>query len=412
VSRTARLRLVCVAACLAVTACGGLPFLGGSPTGPGGFRGPVKIGLVDVFSGSSPYAATGTYLQNSLQLQIDAINAEGGLLGVNVQLVTVDDQLSTEKTPQAVHQLLADRAVRLLVGPSFAGLYLGAKPLVEKARVPNCLTSMAADDLMERAPYTFRMQAKDRAAVPALLNYVQHGTQVKKIGLIAENDGVGDGYDQQLSDQASRFGLQYVGAAFVPPTGDQKAQVQQMLKQNADAVVLSSNSATATRTLQAIAALKATAKLRTFGFAGLSGYAFPQGAGDVANGVTFVSTIQTYMSDLPEARWPPAYHDFIKKAQAKYGAAQNGVELKVIPAAAECVEEWARSVRAANDFDGTRVARAWERLDVPASQSLLGVREKYAPDDHDAVPEDGLAVYQWLKSGDRWGLKQLVGPSV
>ena len=406
-----RLRLVAGAACLVLAACGGLPFLGGSSTGPGAIKGPVKVGLVDVFSGTSPYASQGSYLQNSLQFEIDALNAQGGLLGVRLQLVTADDQLSPERTPEAVRQLLADRSVKLLVGPSFAGLYLGAKPLVERARMPDCLTSMGADDLMQNAPYSFRMQAQDRVAVPTLLGYVQHGTQIRKIGLIAENDGVGQGYDQQLSDQASKFGLQYVGAAFVPPAGDQKAQVQQLLKQGADAVVLSNSPATATKTLQAIGALKATARLKALGFGGLGVYAFPQAAGDAASGLTFTSAIQTYLSDLPEARWPAAYRDFVKKAQARFGPAANGVEMKAVPGAAECVLDWARAVQAANDFDGARVARAWERLDVPAAQSLLGVRERFAPDDHDAVPVDGLAVYQWVKSGDRWGLKQLVGPA-
>lgn len=405
----ARLRLIAVATCLALAACGGLPFLRGSSTGPGAIKGPIKVGLVDVFSGTSPYASQGPYLQNSLQLQIDALNAQGGLLGVRVELVTADDQLSPDRTREAVRQLLADRSVRLLVGPSFAGLYLNAKPLVEAARVPNCLTSMAADDLMQRAPYAFRMQAQDRAVVPALLAYVQHGTQIKKLALIAEGDGVGQGYDQQLSDQASKYGLQYLGAAFVPPNGDQKAQVQQLLKQGADAVVLSGNPATATKTLQAISALKATARLKALGFSGLGAYGFPQGAGDPVSGVTFISTIQTYLSDLPEARWPPAYRDFVKKAQARFGPAPNGVEMKAVPGAAECVLDWVRAVQAANDFDGTRVAAAWERLDVPAAQSLLGVRERFAPDDHDAVPVDGLSVYQWVKTGDRWGLKQLVG---
>jgi branched-chain amino acid transport system substrate-binding protein len=404
----ARPRLIAAAASLALAACGGLPFFGSS-TGPGAIKGPVKIGLVDVFSGTSPYASQGSYLQNSLQLEIDALNTQGGLLGVRLELVTADDQLNPDHTPEAVNHLLADRSVRLLVGPSFAGLFLGAKPLVERARVPNCLTSMVADDLMQGAPYSFRMQAQERAAVPALLGYVQHGTQIKKIGLIAEDEGVGHGYDQQLSDQASKYGLQYVGAAFAPPTGDQKAQVQQMLKQGADAVVVSNNPATAAKTLQAISGLKASARLKALGFSGLAGYAFPQLAGDPANGLTFVSTIQTYLSDLPETRWPPAYHDFVKKAQARFGPAPNGVEMKAVPAAAACVVDWARAVQAANDFDGTRVAKAWERLDVPAAQSLLGVRERFTPDDHDAVPVDGLSVYQWARNGDRWGLKQLVG---
>jgi branched-chain amino acid transport system substrate-binding protein len=408
-----RLRAALVAAlCLCLAGCGGgaLPFMGGGG-GSGVVHGPVKVALVDVFSGTSPYASQGILLQNSLQLEIDAVNAQGGLLGNQVQLVTADDQLDPTRTAAVVKQLLADRSVRLLVGPSLAGLYLGAMPYVNQARVPDCLTSMAADDLMTGARYTFRAQAPDQANVPALLGYVQHGTQIKKIGLIAQNDGIGQGRDAQLSDQAAKFGLQYVGAAFVPATGDQKAQVQQMLKLGADAIVLSDDPGTAAKTIQAISALKATARLKTLGFGGLSGYAFPQQAGDAANGVTFTSTIQTYLSDVPQARWPPAYRDFVTRAQTRFGLAANGVEIKAVPAAADCVVQWAKAVAAANSFDGTTVAKAWEGLDVPAAQSVLGVRERFAADDHDAVPMDSLSVYQWAKNGDRWGLKQLTGPT-
>jgi branched-chain amino acid transport system substrate-binding protein len=407
-----RLRAALVFACVLLAACGGggLPFVGGA-SGPGVIHGPVKVALVDVFSGSSPLAALSPYLQNSVQLEIDALNAQGGLLGNQVQLVTADDQLDAAHTSTVVKQLLTDRSVRLVVGPSLAGLYLGAMSQVNAARVPDCLTNMTADDLMVNAPYTFRAAAPDQASVPALLGYVQHGTQIKKIGLVAENDGIGQSHDAQLSDQAPRFGLQYVGAAFVPAGADPKAQVQQMLKLSADAIVVSDDPVTAAKTVQAIAALKATAKLKTLGFAGLGAYAFPQQAGDAANGLTFTSTIETYLSDVPQARWPPAYRDFVTRAQAKFGLAANGAEIKAVPAAADCVLQWARAVQAANGFDGTQVARAWETLDVPAAQSVLGVRERFAADDHDAVPADGLDVYQWVRNGDRWGLKQLIGPA-
>jgi branched-chain amino acid transport system substrate-binding protein len=402
-------RLAAAAACLALAGCGGMPFLGGN----GMAAGPrlVTVALVDAFSGGAPNAAPGPALQNSLQLEIDALNAQGGVLGAQVRLVTADDQLNPTVTATVVHQVLRDRSVRLLVGPGLAGLYLGAKPLIELARVPNCVTSMAADDLMQRAPYTFRAGAAAQADVPSLLSYLQHGTQLKKVGLIVQEDGSGLEYDRQLSEQASRYGLQYLGAAFVPPTGDQRAQVQQLARQGADAVVVSGDPVIATRTLQAIALLKTGPRPRAFGFGGLSGYGFVQQAGDAANGVVFVSTIQTYLSDVPEARWPAAYHDFVKRAQARFGAAPNGVEMKAVPAAADCVLQWARAVVAANDLDGTHVAKAWETLDVPATQSLLGVRERFAADNHDAVPADGLSVYQWVKNGSAWGLKQLVGPS-
>jgi branched-chain amino acid transport system substrate-binding protein len=406
-----RFRVALAATCLLVTGCSGLPFLGGT-SGPDVVHGSVKVALVDVFSGTSPYASQGSYLQNSLQLEIDALDAQGGLLGHQVQLVTGDDQLDQTRTATVVKQLLADHSVRLMVGPNLAGLYLSAMPQVSQARMPNCVTGMAADDLMVGARYTFREQAPDAASVPTLLGYVQHGNQIKKIGLVAENDGLGQSHDAQLSDQAPKFGLQYVGAAFVAPTGDQKAQVQQMLKLGVDAIVVSDNPATAAKTLQAIAALKATAKLKALGFSGLNGYGFPQLAGDPANGTVFTSAIETYISDVPDVRWPPAYRDFVKKAQARFGAAANGVEMKAVPAAGDCIVQWVRAVQAAGTFDGTQVAKAWETLDVPAAQSVLGVHEHFTPDDHDAIPPDALGVYQWVKNGNAWGLKQLTGPTV
>jgi branched-chain amino acid transport system substrate-binding protein len=409
VSRQAAPAVVALVAWLGLAACGGVPFVNGAQ-GAMSRGGPVKVALVDVFSGNPAYAALGPTLQNSLQVEIDDLNAHGGLLGAQVQLVTADDQYNPAVTPDVVRRVLADRSVRLLVGPSFAGIYLGAKPVVERSRVPNCLTSMAADDVMRAAPFSFRAQAPDHAYVPALLGYIQRSTPLKKVGLVTDDDGAGQDTDRQLSDQAGRAGLQYIGAAFAG-AGDQKAQVQQMLQRGAEAVVLSGNPATATRTLQAIRAANAGARLKAFGLSALGSYGFAQQTGDPVNGLTFASTIEQYRSDVPETRWPAAYHTFVRSVQARYGPAQNGVELNGVPAAADCVLQWARAVQAANDFDGTKVAKAWETQEVPAAQSALGVREQFTPTNHDAVPADSLFVYQWARAGDRWNLKQLAGPT-
>jgi branched-chain amino acid transport system substrate-binding protein len=379
---------------------------GVSPNPGTAIQGPVKIALVDVLSG--PSAAIGTNEQNALQVEIDDINARGGLLGHQLQLVTADDQLKLDATPGVVKQMLADRSVRLMVGPSFAGLYLGAKPLIEQARVPNCLTSMAADDVMANAPFSFRAQAADHARVPAVLAYIRNTTPLRKVGLVAADDSVGHGSDALLSDQAGHYGLQYVGAAFAG-AGDQKPLVQQMVQRGAEALVLSDDPALAQKTLLAVKQANAGAKLKAFGTSGLSTYDFAQQVGDPANGLVFSSSILTYMSDVPEARWPATYRDFVSRVVARYGRAQNGVEMRGSAAAAACLLDWSRAVQAVGDFDGVRVAKAWEALDVPAAQSVLGVHEQFGRGNHDAVPADALFVYQRIKNGDRWSLKQLTG---
>jgi hypothetical protein len=84
--------------------------------------------------------------------------------------------------------------------------------------------------------------------------------------------------------------------------------------------------------------------------------------------------------------------------------------MKGLPAAADCLVQWSRAVRAAGRFDGPAVARAWEGLDLPADQTVLGAHEKPTPADHNSLGPDGIFVYQWVKSGDRWALKQLAAP--
>jgi branched-chain amino acid transport system substrate-binding protein len=404
--RTLALGLLAV---VVLAACGGVPFIGGQ--GPGVAGGTIKVAVVDVFSGSPAYSYMGPILQNSVQVAIDDLNSRGGLLGDHVQLLVGDDQYSQAQTTAVVKQVLTDHSVKLIVGPNLAGLYLSAKGQIERARMPNCVTSMAADDLMTSAPYTFRAQEPYSAHVPAVLGYIHSGTQLKKIGLIAEDDSTGQSYDSQLSAQAGHFGLTYAGAALVIPSADQKAQVQQMLKLGVDALMLSNNPDVAARTLQAIHGLNADSRLHTFGFNGLSSFAFVQQAGDAANGVTFVAPIHAYISDVPEARWPAGYRDFAKRVISRFGTGANGVEMNGLPAAADCIYDWARAVQAANAFDGSRVVNAWQALDVPIEQSVLGVHEHFSPTDHDAIPPDGLTIYQWAKAGGHWGLKQLAPAS-
>jgi hypothetical protein len=65
------------------------------------------------------------------------------------------------------------------------------------------------------------------------------------------------------------------------------------------------------------------------------------------------------------------------------------------------------AVARADTFGGERVAKAWESLDIPASQSVLGVRETLTLLGHDSVPAAGIFVYQWKRQGGRFQLTQL-----
>ena len=84
---------------LLVAACGGSSS-GGASSSPAAFKGTYKVALVDVFSGS--FGFFGGYLKNSLQVEIDELNAKGGLLGYKLEVVTYDDELKPDKAAELV----------------------------------------------------------------------------------------------------------------------------------------------------------------------------------------------------------------------------------------------------------------------------------------------------------------------
>jgi branched-chain amino acid transport system substrate-binding protein len=399
-----RLVPVLLAGLLLVTSCG----TGFGPARPSGLKGTVRIALVNVFSGPSGYL--GEYAQNSLQVEVDAINAGGGLLGSRLEVVSADDEQKADKGTELVREQLAEGDVKLLVGPSTAEVVMAAAPTVSAAHTPSCVLDVPAAEL-SRLPFTFAVQERDADRISALLGYVLRGrTDVKRIGLFDAGGPSPSIYDRDLHDQSSRFGLQYVGSVIASGAGDARPLVQQMLQKGAQAALLPADPAAAARIAQAAGQLGATKQLQLLGTSSLSSYSFAQDGGDGVNGLVFEDTIESYISDVPQSRWPPPYAAFVHRITSQYGYASNGVEMKGLPGAADCILEWSHAVKAAGSFDGERVARAWERLDLPPSQTVLGAREKLAPGDHDALGPEGIFVYQWSRTGDRWSLKQLAGP--
>jgi ABC-type branched-subunit amino acid transport system substrate-binding protein len=363
------------------------------------------VALVSAFSG--PGGVTGTYLANGLQVEIDQLNARGGLLGNRVELVLADDEQNSAKAGELVREHLAEVNVKLLVGPGSTATFMAARAAIAQSGVPNCLAAPVTDDAMNAAQGSFRVTPPDRDRVAALLGYVQKRTQVRRIALLSGGDALDQSVDRQISQQASKLGLEYVGS--VGP-GDATALVQQLAQRGVQGVVLPEDPALAGQATRAIQDLGLHDQLHPLGFDGLGRYAYIQFAGDAIAGAVFAGTVHSYLTDQPESRWPDAYRNFVQRIVGSYGYATGGVEIKGLPEGAECFLLWARAVQQADSFDRRDVVRAWEALRVPAAEAALGVGETFSPRDHEATTPDTVFVYQWARNGGRSSLKQVAGP--
>ncbi len=99
--------------------------LGGSS--PGTAQGPIKLGAI------MPLAdITGDQGAKAMKLAVKEINRAGGLLGRQIELIVVDDEMKAEKGAAAVEKLVTVDKVDILVGGMASGVHLGQIPIMKK----------------------------------------------------------------------------------------------------------------------------------------------------------------------------------------------------------------------------------------------------------------------------------------
>lgn len=120
--------------------------------------GRVLLGQAAVFSG--PAAQLGIQMRNGIKAYLDHVNAQGGVHGRRIELVSEDDFYEQARAPAATRKLVAEHRVFALIG--YVGTPTGVAhlPVVTQARVP--LVGMFTGAEALRVPfnrYVFHVRA-------------------------------------------------------------------------------------------------------------------------------------------------------------------------------------------------------------------------------------------------------------
>lgn len=116
---------------------------------------PIKIGVVFIMSG--PMGGYGKHGRQAVQLALDEINAQGGMLGRKVEALFEDDLMKPEKGAQIVKKFITEDQVDFIIGPTSSGVALALAPLVQEHKKILVLTQSAANSLTDAQfnPYLF-----------------------------------------------------------------------------------------------------------------------------------------------------------------------------------------------------------------------------------------------------------------
>jgi len=195
----------------------------------------IVLGQSAAFSG--PAAQLGIQMNRGARLHFDAVNAAGGINGVQIELRTLDDQYEPDKCRANTDALIKDD-VFALFGYVGTPTSLAALPLVNQSKIPFFGPFTGAEALRDPfSRYVFHVRASYYDETGLIVKQLT-ALGLKKIAVFRQNDSYGQaGYDGVVRALQAQ-GLAPVAVGLVERnTVDVAAAVRAIVPQQPDAVV-------------------------------------------------------------------------------------------------------------------------------------------------------------------------------
>ncbi len=183
----------------------------------------IKIGALVAATG--PASFLGDPELKTLELYVDKINTEGGVLGKKLELVAYDTGASPKKATTFVKRLISQDKVVAILGGSASGETMAIIPFIQRAKVP--LVSMAGSIKIVQPvkSYVFKTPATDRMACQKIFEYLKSKSKTN-IALISGNGGFGKSMRGQCKDVAPNYGIKILAdETYGPKDTDMTAQL-------------------------------------------------------------------------------------------------------------------------------------------------------------------------------------------
>ena len=118
---------------------------------------PIRIGAIYILSGSA--ANYGKFAQQGIQLAIDEINQDGGVMGRDLEVITEDSQGKASVAIQAARKLVYQDQADVLMGLDSSGVAQGLVPVMPELKKPLIITHAATPDVTGKLcnAYTYRI---------------------------------------------------------------------------------------------------------------------------------------------------------------------------------------------------------------------------------------------------------------
>ena len=272
----------------------------------------LKIGWIGPLSGWGTFG--GTAIMRGTALAIDHINAEGGVHGRKLELVTRDSAAKPEQAITVARDLIDREEVHALIGKFDSSSAKALNPVIHEGGVPMMLSIAAATKNIEyeRDPnFMFRTSGADHFIAQFLVDFAVREFGAGKIAIGYEDTGYGFGGRDDITKALEARGMEPAAKVkFSRPDTDMTAQAQIIQRSGADAVILYSIAKADAMMIRSLNKVGADTTVICAWAA--SSPALPKFAGPLANGITVMQTY-SFLDDNLDSLGKKVLADFMGK---------------------------------------------------------------------------------------------------
>ena len=151
-----------------------------------------RIGIACPLTGTS--ATYGEIMLAGAQIAVDEINAEGGINGRKIELVSMDDKNDPSEAALVAQRFCDMEDIQMVIAHGSSSVTLAAAPIYEAAQMPFMSPASSSPDLTEQGyEYYVRFGVRDDRVAPQIIAFLANNLGIKKIGVIFANNDYGRG---------------------------------------------------------------------------------------------------------------------------------------------------------------------------------------------------------------------------
>ncbi len=357
---------------------------------------PIKIGVSGPFTGGS--SPMGVSMRDGVKLAVAEINAKGGVLGRQIQLVERDDEAKNERGVQVTQELINKEKVAATVGFINTGVALASQRFYQEAKIP-VMNNVATGSIVTKQfvppehadNYVFRNAAHDTIQSAMIVAEAIEKRKFTKVAILADSTNYGQlGKDDLTKALAAKNITPVAVEKFNVKDVDMTPQLLKAKQAGAEAILTYAIGPELAQIANGME--KLGWKVPMMGSWTLSMANFIDNAG--ANGEGAVMP-QTFIQegDTPKRKsfieaYLKAYNPTNGRIPSPVSAAQGYDSMYILAAA----------IKQAGVTDGPKVREALESLKEKVDGVVANYDKPFTHDDHEAV-KMGMPVMGMVKGG-------------